>query len=134
MTIDLKILKPGGKVDLTFKDGSKVVDAKLYSGGLSSCTTSGPSLTIFPNGCFTVVHSDGVLNTNIASVDAYTPPEPSWAAHRFCLAGGTHVWERTSDGLWWCVSEKQDKMSTEELDGRYDGWIVALVVEKGEPR
>lgn len=127
MTIDYKTLKPGGKVDLTLKDGSKVIGAKLYKYESILTTLSGS---------FTVVHGDGLLNTNIASVDAYTPPEPAWAAHRFCLAtdsrsGWGYVWERTSDGLWWCVSEKQDKMSTKELDRLYEGWIVALVVEKG---
>ncbi len=127
MTVDYKTLKPGGKVDLTLRDGSKVVGAKLskYGSGLTILT-----------GSFTVVHGDGLLNTNIVSVDAYTPPEPAWAKHRFCLAtdsqsGWGYIWEQTSDGLWWCVSEKQEKLSTEELDKRYEGWIVALVVEKG---
>lgn len=129
MTIDHKTLKPGGKVDLTFRDGSKVVGAKLYRFGSGLTTLSG---------LITVVYGDGALiNTNIASVDSYTPPEPAWAKHRFCLAtdpqsGWGYIWERTSNGLWWCVSEKQDKMSAEELDRKYEGMIVALVVDKGE--
>lgn len=122
MTIDPKILKPGGKVDLTFKDGSKVVEAKLYK--------YGSSLRILPSGIVTVVYGDGLLNINIASVDAYTPPEPAWAAHRFCLVEGIHVWERTSDGLWWCHSSNLDKMSTEKLSQTYEGWIVPLVIEE----
>ena len=74
MTIDLKTLKPGGKVDLTFKDGSKVIGAKLYK--------YGSSLTILP-GSVPVVYGSGSLNISIVSIDAYTPPEPPWAAHRF---------------------------------------------------
>ena len=121
MTIDLKTLKPGGKVDLTFKDGSKVVGAKLYKYGkcLNACHRLIP-----------VLCGDGLMNIKIASIDAYTPPEPSWAKHRFCLVGGTHVWERTSDGLWWCHTSLLDKKSTQELDRKYEGRIVALVPEK----
>ena len=74
MTIDFKTLKPGGKVDLTFKDGSKVIGAKLYK--------YGSSLTILP-GSVPVVYGSGSLNISIVSIDAYTPPEPPWAAHRF---------------------------------------------------
>lgn len=126
MTIDLKTLKPGGKVDLTFKDGSRIVNAKLYKYG-SSCLN-------VCNGSVTVVYGDRNLNIHIASVDAYIPPEPDWAAHRFCLVEGIHVWERTSDGLWWCHSSNLDKMSTEKLSQTYEGWIVALVIEKEESR
>lgn len=126
MTIDHKTLKPGGKVDLTFKDGSKVVDAKLYKYGFS--------LRILSD--FAVVYGDGSLSINIASVDAYAPPEPAWAKHRFCLAtdsqSGWYIWERCSDGKWWCVTERQAKRSTEELEQKYEGRIVALVPEKGE--
>lgn len=125
MTIDPKTLKPGGKVDLTLKDGSKVVGANLCKFGSGLTTLSGLII---------VVHGDGLLNVHIASVDAYTPPEPAWAKHRFCLAtnpqSGWHIWEKTSDGRWWCVSEKQEKLSTEELDQKYEGRIVALVEEK----
>lgn len=127
MTIDLKTLKPGGKVDLTFRDGSKVIGAKLYK--------YGSGLTIL-TGIVIVVNGVGSLTSNIVSIDSYTPPEPTWAAHRFCLAtnsqSGWHIWEKTSDGRWWCVSEKQEKLSTEELDQKYEGRIVALVPEKGE--
>ena len=126
MTIDFKTLKPGGKVDLTLIDGSKVVGAKLckYGSGLTILT-----------GIITVVNGVGSLNSNIVSVDAYTPPETSWAKHRFCLAtdpqsGWGYIWERCSDGRWWCVSEKQEKLSTEELDQKYEGRIVALVPQK----
>lgn len=125
MTIDHKTLKPGGKVDLTFKDGSKVIEAKLYK--------YGSSLTILP-GSVTVVYGSGSLNINIVSIDAYTPPEPEWAKHRFCLAGGSafrgDVWERASDGLWWCHTRSIDKSSTQELDRKYEGMIVALVPQK----
>lgn len=126
MTIDLKTMKPGGKVDLTFKDGSRFVGAKLYK--------YGSSLRILSD--LAVVYGDGSLNISIASIDAYTPPEPPWASRRFCLAtdsqSGWYIWERCSDGKWWCVSEKQAKRSTEELEQKYEGRIVALVPEKGE--
>ena len=127
MTIDLKDLKPGGKVDLTLKDGSKVVSARLYGDG------DGSRLKVC-HGLITVVYNDRNLNTHIASVDAYTPPEPPWASRRFCLAtdsqSGWYIWERCSDGKWWCVTERQAKRSTEELDQKYEGRIVALVPEK----
>lgn len=127
MTVDYKTLKPGGKVDLTLRDGSKVVGAKL--------SKYGSSLTIL-TGTITVVNGVGSLNSKIVSVDAYTPPEPPWASRRLCLAtdsqSGWYIWERCSDGRWWCVSEKQEKLSTEELDQKYESRIVALVPEKGE--
>jgi hypothetical protein len=128
-TIDLASIKAGGKISLTLNDGTRIIDSPVtYRGGSLFCAGSCKRVLDLSN-------PDESVGTNIATIDAYTPPKPVWdtpdvyAVRDF--AGD--VWIRDIGDTWTCVTVDRaqgvhanpsyQKWSSDKMEQHYGGAI-----------
>ena len=119
----------GGKISVTLKDGTKIVDSPIVGPAGSY-----PSYRAIANESVCLVSVIGVLGKTILSVDSYTPPTPptpAWAAENVRIIqsmslGFAKAYRETLDGspLSDCWVIEGDSISTLDLQAMADDWEI----------
>ena len=109
-TFNPSTIEAGGKISLTLRDGTKIIDSPVtLRGGSLFCVQDSKRIKDVGN---------PELSLNIKSVDNYTPPKPAWDQPNVVMiedCPGGDLWAREpgDPDLWTCVTYENRTISVD---------------------